>query len=316
MKENKIIKVLKNPRKAICALAYSGALNWMDDKTYLQLLYFGTFGKKLNLVNPTTFNEKLQWLKLYDRNPQYTTMVDKYAAKQYVSGIIGEQYIIPTLGVWDTFDEINFSTLPNQFVLKCTHDSGGVVICKNKSTFNKSVARERINACLKRKFFYSGREWPYKNVLPRIIAEKYLESGSSNEELNDYKLMMFNGKHKCSFVCTNRYSEGGLCVTFYNTDWEIMHFERHYSRSPVPIACPKTYHTMVELAQKLSKDIPFVRIDFFEVDERPYFGEMTFFPGGGFEEFSPDSYDQTLGAWMEIPNSGKLNKDGLVFQFK
>lgn len=300
MESSKFIKILKQPRKAICLLAYTGALNWLDDMHYLQLLYYGTFGKKLNLIQPKTFNEKLQWLKLYDRDPRYINMVDKYAAKKYAASIIGEQYIIPTLGVWSDFEKIDFDKLPNQFVLKCTHDSGGSVICKDKSKFNFNDAKKRINKSLKRNFYYVCREWPYKNVLPRIIAEKYMENTNSNEDLNDYKLMMFNGEHRCSFVCTNRYSHSGLNVTFFDQNWRVMPFERHYPKSKTNIERPKSYDTMILLAKKLSKGIPFVRIDFYEIDEKPYFGEITFFPGGGFEEFQPEQYDQILGDWISL----------------
>jgi hypothetical protein len=257
--------------------------------------------KPINFNRVVTFNEKLQWLKLYDHNPQYTTMVDKYKVKQYVADKIGEQYIIPTLGVWNHFDEIDFDKLPNQFVLKCTHDSGGLIICKDKSKLDKKVAKVKIEKSLKRNYYWVGREWPYKDVTPRIIAEKYMQN-NSDDELADYKFMMFNGEERCAFVCTNRYSGNGLNVTFYDPDWKIMPFERHYPRSETPIAKPQSYEAMIEFAKKLSKNIPFVRIDFYEINGKPYFGEITFFPGSGFEEFSPDYYDETLGNWIKLPN--------------
>ena len=276
-----------------------GFYNWLPDDLFLKKEFKLRMGKKLNLDNPRTFNEKLQWLKIHNRKPEYTVMVDKYAAKQYVADRIGEEYIIPTLGVWNHFDDIDFDSLPNQFVLKCTHDSGGLAICKDKLTFDKEAAKKKIEHYLKRKYYYIHREWPYKNVQPRIIVEKYM-SDDINKELNDYKLMCFNGKVKATFVCTNRFSENGLNVTFYDTDWNRLPFERHYPASKVEIEKPKTYDEMVKLAERLAENIPFVRVDFYEVKGKIYFGELTFFPGSGFEEFVPEKWDKTLGDWIEI----------------
>ena len=279
------------------------------DAFYLKLLYKAKMGKRLNLDNPQTFNEKLQWLKLYDRNPEYIKMVDKYEAKKYVASIIGEEYIIPTLGVWDRFDDIDFDKLPDQFVLKCTHDSGGLVICKDKNTLDIQQARKKINHCLKRNYYLNTREWPYKNVKPRIIAEKYMEDEAeeqpddyTNTELKDYKLMCFGGKVECSFVCSGRYSEDGLKVTFYNSGWKMMPFERHYPREKEPINIPTNYNKMVRFAEILSNRIPFVRVDLYEINKKLYFGEMTFFPGSGYEEFTPDEWDWKLGSWIRLPD--------------
>lgn len=277
-----------------------GFFDNMPDELYLKKVFLYKLGYPLDLQNPQTFNEKLQWLKLYDRNPEYTTMVDKYEVKKYVADKIGEQYVIPTLGVWNSFDEIDFDALPNQFVLKCTHDSGGFVICRDKSNLDIESAKDKINKSLSVNYYYRGREWPYKNVKPRIIAEQYMEDASS-DELKDYKLMCFNGKVKCSFVCSERFSEDGLKVTFYDRDWNVMPFERHYPRSQCPIAKPSSYDDMVRLAEQLSKDIPFVRVDFYEVSGKIYFGELTFYPGSGFEEFEPFEWDKTLGSWIRLP---------------
>ena len=179
----------------------------IPDALYLKLRYWKVFHKPLNLKNPQTFNEKLQWLKLYDRKPEYTCMVDKYKAKQYVAERIGQEYIIPTLGVWDSFDEIDFDALPDQFVLKCTHDSGGLVICQDKKTLDKEAARRRITASLQRNYFWANREWPYKNVKPRIIAEVYMQD-TVTAELRDYKFFCFNGTAKLLFIATDRQTEG------------------------------------------------------------------------------------------------------------
>lgn len=272
----------------------------LPDKLFLKVLYKNRLGKKLILDNPTTFNEKIQWLKLYDRNPAYTQMVDKYAVRECISNIIGEEYLIPLIGVYDSFDEIDFNQLPQQFVLKCTHDSGGLVICKDKELLDIEAAKKKINKCLKRNYYYHGREWPYKNIKPRIICEKYMvdESGT---ELKDYKFMCFNGKAKCLFVCLNRNSLTGLNVDFYDMDWKPMPFERHYPSSGKPIPKPKTFDKMVEFAERLSNGIPFVRVDFYEANDQLYFGELTFHPGSGYEEFTPESYDSLLGSWLKCP---------------
>lgn len=273
---------------------------FVSDKLSLKIKYKNTIGKNLNLDNPQTFNEKLQWLKIHNRNSLYTQAVDKYEVRKYIAVTIGEEYLIPLVGVWDKFEDIDFSKLPNQFVLKCTHDSGGLVICKNKNVLDIETAKNEINKCLKRNFYYVAREWPYKNVKPRIICEKYMldESGT---DLKDYKFMCFNGEVKCSFVCLNRNSPNGLNVDFYDMKWNPMPFQRHYKSSGSITPRPKNFDKMVEFSRKLSKDIPFVRVDFYEINGQLYFGELTFYPGSGFEEFTPESYDYLLGSWIELP---------------
>lgn len=296
---SKLYNFITNKRLRFSYLTAMGLTHWMSDERFLKKEYYLAMGKTLNLNTPKTFNEKLQWLKLYNREPQYTMMVDKYAVKQYVANKIGSQYIIPTLGVWNHFDEIDFDELPNQFVLKCTHDSGGIVICKDKLKLDKRAAKQKLEYYLKRKYYYVHREWPYKNVKPRIIAEKYM-SNDNGEDLNDYKLMCFNGQVKATFVCSDRFSEDGLKVTFYDTNWKRMPFERHYLASKTDIARPKTYDEMLILAEKLAFQIPFVRVDFYEVHGRVYFGELTFFPGSGYEEFTPEEWDKKLGDWINL----------------
>jgi hypothetical protein len=270
----------------------------MNDEKYLRKRWQTKFGVDLDLDNPQTFNEKLQWLKLYDRNPLYTVMVDKYAAKQYVSDIIGEQYIIPTLGVWESFDDIDFGQLPDQFVLKCTHDSHSLVICRDKSRLDLKDARNRLTKSLKRNYYYAGREWPYKDVKPQIIAEKYMEDSRSSD-LCDYKFMCFHGKVKCTFVCTDRSSD--LKVTFFDNNWQILPFERSHPASKSIINKPLNFELMIKLAETLSKDIPFLRVDFYEIDGKVYFGELTFYPGSGLESFQPSEWDTKLGQWIILP---------------
>lgn len=274
-------------------------LRILSDKAYLKLSYRLNMGKKLNLKEPKTFNEKLQWLKLYNRKPEYTMMVDKFEVRKYIAEKLGEEYLIPCLGVWDKVEDIDFDKLPEQFVLKCNHNSGtGMCICKDKSKLDIEKVRKELNKGLKENYFYHGREWPYKNVKPRIIAEKYMvdESGT---ELKDYKFMCFGGKCENIFVCSERY-ENELKVTFFDTEWNRMKFERHYKASQKIINKPKKLDKMIVLAEELSKNIPFVRIDFYDINGKIYFGEITFYPGTGMEEFNPEEWDYKLGELINL----------------
>lgn len=302
-----------NIRKMIYLFGNFGLLKWMPDKAYLKMVFWSLVGKRLSLNNPQTLNEKLQWLKLYDRKPEYTLMVDKYAVKKYIADKIGEQYIIPTLGVWNHFDEIDFDILPNQFVLKCTHDSGGLVICRDKAKLDMKAAKAKIEKSLRRNYYWSGREWPYKNVPPRIIAEKYMED--SHQDLTDYKMMCFNGTVQCCFTCTDLFANEGLKVTFFDRQWQKMPFTRHYPASEYIIDPPTKLKEMMDLAEHLAKNIPFIRVDFYEIAGELYFGELTVFPGSGFEEFSPQKYDTLFKNWIKLPNRKGyvIEHDGWVF---
>lgn len=257
-------------------------LKLIPDSIYLKNAYKKIMGKNLNLRTPKTFNEKLQWLKLHNRNPLYTTLVDKYAVKNWAARQIGDSYIIPTLGVWDKFEEIDFEKLPNQFVLKCTHDSGSYFICKDKSKLDKIEAQKRFTKALKRNFFYSGREWPYKNVHPRIIAEQYMED--RNGAFVDYKFSCFNGVVDCVMVCLDRHLND-VKFYFFDKDWNLKRLNVRGKNAPddFTIPTPPCMDEMFEIAAKLSKDIPFVRVDLFECDGKIYFGEMTFYPDSGFD---------------------------------
>lgn len=270
----------------------------LSDKTYLKLKYKATFGKKLNLKSPATFNEKLQWLKLYDRNPKYSIMVDKYEVKKYVAEIIGEEYVIPTLGVWENFDNIDFNSLPNRFVLKCTHDSGGLIIVHDKENFDKKAARKKINKWLKRNYFWFGREWPYKNVKPRIIAEQYIEDNQA--KLNDYKVFNFNGVPKIIEVDYGRFTNHTR--NLYGIDWTLIDGRiRYHNNLSAEAEKPKNLEKMLELAKLLSKNIPHVRTDFYLLDDKIYFGEFTFYHGSGFDEFIPYSLGVQFGEWLNLP---------------
>lgn len=262
-------------------------------------------GNELNLNNPQTFNEKIQWLKLYDRHPEYTMMVDKYAAKQYVASKIGDDYIIPTLGVWTKFDEIDFDKLPNQFVLKCTHDSGGLVICKDKSTLDITAAKRKIEHCLKRKYYYIHREWPYKNVPPRIIAEKYMTDNvntSTNETLKDYKFYCFDGKVRFLMINSDRNSKMSTKADYFDRDFNWLDFTWGYEHANVRPVKPDCFDEMISISEKLSKGLPHVRVDLYECNGQIYFGELTFYDGSGFDKIEPIEWDYKIGKMLKLPS--------------
>lgn len=288
-------------KKGFMFLSNRGFFNKMSDETYLKLRYNCIMGRKLNLDNPVTYNEKLQWLKLYDRKPEYTKMVDKYEAKKYVADIIGEEYIIPTLGVWDTVDDIDFDALPKQFVLKCTHDSGGLVICKDKAELDIEETKNTLNHFLHRNFYSIHREWPYKNVKPRIIAEKYMED-ESGYELKDYKFFCFNGKVNAMFIATDRNAETETCFDFFDCNFNHMPVINGHPNTKKEIKKPLGFEKMIELAEKLSSGIPQVRIDFYDINGNIYFGEITFFHWSGLKKFEPEKYDKIFGDWITLPN--------------
>ncbi len=264
----------------------------IPDRYFLEWVFPIYTGYKLNLNNPKTYNEKLQWLKLYDRNPEYTTMVDKYEAKKHVASIIGKEYIIPTLAVYDRAEDIDFTELPNQFVLKCTHDSGGVIICKDKSNFDKEAALNKLKQGLKQNFYWKNREWPYKNVKPRIIAEKYMTDG--DDSLKDYKFFCFNGKAKAMFVSKGRF------YNYFDMEFNKLPFEWGVPNFKDTIEKPERWLEMISLAEKLSKSIPQLRVDFYYVEGKILFGELTFFTGSGFDKFNPSEWDAIMGDWIDV----------------
>ena len=296
----KVHNILHDPSIIIKRFLLTKAARLLPDSTYLRATYRLTFGKPLNLDNPETFNEKLQWLKLHDRRPEYTAMVDKYEAKKYVASIIGEEHIIPTLGVWDRFDDIDISKLPNQFVLKCTHDCGGLVICRDKSSFNAEKARDKIERCLKRNYYWGGREWPYKDVKPRILAEQYMEDEETHE-LRDYKFFTFDGVPKALFIATERGSKEETKFDFFDADFKHLPFTNGHPNADVMPAKPKTFEEMKSLAAKLSENIPQLRVDFYEVNGKAYFGELTFSHWSGMMPFNPPEWDKTFGEWIKLP---------------
>lgn len=274
----------------------------LPDKWYIMLKFYKNFGRFPNLKNPITFNEKIQWLKLHDRNPLYTKLVDKYEVKKYVADIIGAEYIIPTLGVWDRAEDIDFDALPNQFVLKATHDSGRVIICRDKSTLDRCLAVEEMRQSLKRDFYSVTREWPYKNVPRRIIAEQLLVDDSGADDIKDYKFFCFNGEPVYCQVIRDRRSRE--TIDFYDMDWVHQEF---CGLNPVarngltPVARPATLKTMRQICKKLAKVKTFVRIDLYEVREKVYFGEITFYPMSGMGVFTPNRWNSILGGLIHLP---------------
>lgn len=308
---NKFVKFIhqslhKVGKKGIRVLFSYG--QWLSDETYVKLYYRFSMGKKLDLKNPRTFTEKLQWLKLYDHNPLYTTLVDKYAVKPWVAERIGEQYIIPTLGVWGCFDDIEFDKLPDQFVLKTTHGGGsvGVVICKDKSTFDKAEAKKKLERSMEISGYDTVREWPYKNVSRRIIAEKYMAPEGNMSDLTDYKWYCFNGEPKYCQVIQDRTKH--KTIDFFDTEWDHqVFFGLNPSIIPsmipsvIPPACPQSINIHIEIARTLSEGLPFSRIDLYEIEGKVYFGEVTFYPACGLGFFNPTEFDEILGQMIVLP---------------
>lgn len=280
-------------------LSYYGLLNFVPDKLYLYIMYYLKTGKILHLNPPILFNEKLQWLKLYDRNDEYTDYADKYNVRQRVKQLIGEEYLIPLYGRWNTFESIDFDSLPDEFVLKCNHDCGSVIICKDKRNFDYNKTKKIIKKALKKSTYYYGREWPYKNIKPCIIIEKYMKDENS-QILHDYKFYCFNGKPEFLYVSKYEHTENEQ-LSFFNLNWEPTPFFRadHKALDSIP-TMPKNFDEMIEIAKKISSGFKFLRVDLYEINGRIYFGETTFFPTSGFAIFEPDDWNTKLGNMLKI----------------
>lgn len=291
-------KIIDNPVliKSIL-LAHLGYL--LPDKLYIILKWKICMGNRLDLDNPLSFNEKLQWLKLYDHNPRYTELVDKFAVKKVVATQIGCSHIIPTLYVWDDPRSIEWDILPNQFVLKCTHDSGGLVICKDKASLDIKKAIRTLSKSYSYNFYKAGREWPYKNVSKKIIAEPYMVDHELNE-LRDYKFFCFNGSVRFFKVDFNRFVDHQ--ANYYDREGNYLDFgELNFKRDPQKsIQIPSALSEMILYAEILSKNIPFVRVDFYVVDGVVYFGEMTFYPASGMGKIDPEEWDYKIGEWIDL----------------
>lgn len=300
-----IKEYIKNPNKIILGILKDYYFLF-SDKTSLKIQYRIKLGRKLNLKNPQRFSEKLQWLKLYYRKPEFTTMVDKVLAKRYVADRIGEEYIVPTYGIWEHFDDIDFDLLPQKFVLKTNHVGGGsgIIICKDKDKLNKESAKRILDPLLKRNLYHYLREWPYKNVQPRIMAEKLLEDNGIHG-LMDYKVFCCNGEPRMVKVNYDVATDYHVC--WYDLDWKKIKGTTIYDPTDenVEVEKPKELEKLLDLARKLSKDIPFLRVDFYCTEEKLQFGELTFFPGSGFEKFKPESFDVEIGSWISLPSENR-----------
>ena len=273
----------------------SSVLSWriFSDKTAIKIKYRLEMKKKLNLKEPKTFNEKLNWIKLYLRKPVMTTMVDKYEVKKYVSDIIGSEYVIPSIAIYDKWDDIDFDSLKAPFVLKATHSSGVIAVVKDKESFDFETTKKKFNKSLKQNYFYSCREWPYKNVKPRIIVEKFVKD-SKEDNLPVYKFFCFNGEPYLVQTIKNDKTSYET-IDYFDMDWKFLNLKQNFENSEVPLSKPSNFEEMKELAAKLSKGFPFVRVDLYSVDGRIYFSEFTFFSDAGYQRFYPDEWDLILG---------------------
>ncbi len=285
---SRISKYLSEPRNIPLFLCDKGAFNWLSDRSYISLRHRLVMGEKLDLKRPVTFNQKLQWLKLHDHCPDYIRMVDKLSAKDYIARTIGKKYVVPLLGAWDDFESISLNSLPDRFVLKTTHDSGGVAICKSQKKFDASKARAVIEASLHHNYYWFGREWPYKSVKPRIIAEQYMCDDDTlpaeKQELTDYKFFCFNGYVDCVMICFDRAS-GDTKFYFFDDQWKLKRLNKRGKEAPADFTLPRPecLDEMFEIASQLSRGIPYVRVDLYQSNGQVYFGEMTFFPQSGWD---------------------------------
>lgn len=296
---NKILNRIKNPQLIVLDF-FNKFSKYLNDEQFLRYRFRIVMGKRLDLKNPTSYNEKLQWLKLYDRNPLYTKLVDKVAVKDYVASIIGNEYIIPTLKVYKSPEEVRIEDLPERFVLKTNHDgdSLGVFVCKDKKNFDFNKAISILSKNLQHNYYYTGREWPYKNVNPVIFAEEYKEDEFG--ELRDYKFFCFNGVVKALFVATER-SVGHVKFDYFDRDFNHLDFTQSHPMSNVTLKKPDNFEKMIELAERLSRGLPHVRIDLYNCNGKIYFGEMTFYHYGGMIKFHPEEWDYKFGSWLQLP---------------
>ena len=296
MKSESIQKIKRILGRNVIEFFYR-SLGFLSDEKYLRLLFRLRMGRKLNLDNPKTFCEKLQWLKIHGREEIYTTMADKYLAKQFIAGKIGEKYVVPLLGVWDRFDDIDFDALPDKFVLKCNHGSGSAIICRDKTKLDKENARKILEKSLKTDYFILKREWPYKNINRRIIAEEYLED-EPGVNLFDYKFFCLNGIPRIMYVIEG--ASDNPTEAFFDMEQNYLDLEMEDPRPEIPPRLPDCFDEMKRLAAELSDGVPFLRVDFFCVKGRLYVGELTFFHESGFGEIKPKEWDEKLGNMLDL----------------
>lgn len=299
-KVKKILKIIIDKNYRTVVLGRRGFYTSMPDEKYLKRVFKSLTGRTLDIDNPITFNEKIQWLKIHDRNPQHTIMVDKYKVREYVKQVLGENYLIPLLGVWDSPNDIDFNSLPNQFVLKCNHNSGkGMCICTNKKELNIKKVKKDLEKGLKENYYYLGREWPYKDVQKKIIAEQYIIDPESND-LKDYKFYCFDGSVKFVMINSDRNSTDNTKADYFDRDFNWLDFKWGYEHAKTKPKKPYNYDKMIEIAEKLSSNIKHVRIDLYSLPDRIYFGEITFFDGSGFDIIEPIEWDYKIGNWINI----------------
>src|SRR5690606_404154 len=301
MKIAKAIKLLLTNNKGFIIRFLQKYPFFSSDEFYIKKKFEYMMGKPLNLRSPITFKEKIQWLKLFYQEGSLTDLVDKVKVKDFVAKTIGKQYLIPTIGVWDSFSKINFDNLPEQFVLKTNHDFGGVVICKDKKIFDFQGGGAKLNKHLKRNFFSIGREWAYKNVTPKILAEQYLGK-LGDDDVKDYKFYCFDGEPKLLLVTSGRQKgHENMKWNFYDINFNPLRLTKSNIASDFNAEKPKNFEVMVELSKKLAVGFPFVRTDFYNIDGEIFFGELTFYPGGGYGKFEPEEWDYKLGSFLNLP---------------
>lgn len=300
MNKKKLKYIITHPQYVFLMLGHRGFFKWMSDELYLKIGYRIKMGKKLNIQSPVTYNEKIQWLKLNYKNPSLTNLADKYEVRKYVEKKIGDQYLIPLLGVWNDTDSIDYASLPEEFVLKCTHDSGSVIICRDKSKLNYSKTKKKLDRILNQNYYWGQREWVYDNIKPRIIAEKLITS-ESEKDLKDYKFFVFDGQVRFMFVASDRSTD--VRFDFFDREFNPIPVSQKHKKSDKKIVKPENYEEMVRLAEKLAEDFPHARIDFYNVDGEILFGEITFFHFSGWEKFEPEHFDTVFGSWLQLPDT-------------
>ena len=302
-------KYISNQEYRLRVNSKLGLYNNMDDKKFIEKMFKATMDYPLNLENPKSFNEKLQWLKLYDRNPLYTKLVDKYKVREYISEKIGEDYLIPLLGVWDDPEEIDFDSLPNKFVLKCNHNSGlGMCICTDKSKIDIKKVKNELKSGLAQNYYLNGREWPYKNVSRKIICEKYM-TDETGKNLRDYKFYCFDGKPKIVGIYQDRNSDKETTGDFFDMNFEWVDLKFGMPNALNKPQKPQKFQEMIKIAEILSEGIPEIRVDLYISNNKIYFGELTFFDGGGFDKIEPLEWDYKLGSWIKLPKKMLSNGD-------
>lgn len=296
-------KVLKDPNYVIGKWMKQHHPRWMCDRWYLKIMWWQWMGYKLDLKHPRTFNEKLQWLKLYDRKPEYTLMADKFRVKEWVSGMIGEEYVIPTLVRWDSAKDISIDSLPNRFVLKCNHDSGSTIVCRDKTTFDLDDAKEKLETALEQNYYWTSREWPYKKIKRCILAEQFVENENEGphaaiSDLISYKFMCFDGEPRLMYLTVKN---DDIWEDYFDMDFKPLKLKRWYRNSGMDFKKPDNWEKMIEIARVLSKDTRFLRVDLYEINGKVYFSECTFYDWAGFCKIDPKEWDLRMGSWIKLP---------------